>query len=258
MRISYSVVFYNPPQAQITALYDNLTAATPKEFSYHIYFINNSPENQAVSDAMCALAAGDANITAVVAETNRGFGAGHNLVIDGLDSNYHFIVNPDILVPDADQIRLMIDQMEKDHIVLLNPRIEDAAGVLQKLVKREPTVLDLALRFMGPKVMPKRQAWFVYDGQYDATHEVQVVSGSFMVCQTAALKQVRGFDERYFLYMEDTDLCRKLGSVGRVVYLPTARVVHEWQRANRNSLRGIGRMLHSMGQYFNKWGWRMW
>lgn len=256
MKLSYSVVLYNQLPADIRKLYRNIVETVPRGASYHIFFINNSPKNYDINVILHEFEKNDQHFTAIFPLVNRGFGAGHNLAVKQLDSEYHFIVNPDVKIPNAEQISQMIGYMQVNKVVLLNPRIVGSDGQTQKLVKRRPTVFDLALRFVGGWAFPKRQAQFVYDGHYDQAHEAEVVSGSFMVCQTAALQQVNGFDERFFLYMEDTDLSRKMSELGTVAYYPNAYIVHEWQRQNRRSVKGILQMLNSMRKYFNKWGWR--
>ncbi|WP_164512033.1 glycosyltransferase [Lacticaseibacillus daqingensis] len=258
MKLTYAVVFYNHSNDMVQHLYQNLTSTVPSGYEYTLYLVNNSPANRELSECLKKIQKQDRHVVAINAAENRGFGAGNNLAIAQIESDYHLIVNPDIEIPDANQIRLMITYMEANKVVLLNPKIQDTSGQIQKLVKKNPTILDLGLRFLGSRVMAKRQANFVYDGMYDCAHEVQVISGSFMVCNTGVLKKVGGFDERYFLYMEDTDLCRKFMSYGSIYYYPDAYVIHEWQRQNRKSLKGIRQMLVSMVKYFNKWGWRFW
>ena len=93
---------------------------------------------------------------------------------------------------------------------------------------------------------------------YEACYDVPFASGSFMVCRTAALRAVGGFDERNFLYFEDADLSRSLQNAGwRTVYFPGATVVHGWQRVSHNSLRMALILIRSGIRYFNKWGWKI-
>ena len=73
--------------------------------------------------------------------------------------------------------------------------------------------------------------------------------------RTSELVSVGGFDERFFLYLEDTDLCRRLGKRTKLVYLPTAIVIHEHQRGSYKSMKMLLIHIRSAIQYFNKWGW---
>ena len=78
-----------------------------------------------------------------------------------------------------------------------------------------------------------------------------------LVCRDA-YQAIGGFDERYFLYLEDADLTRSLARQGRCIHLPVAAVVHNWGRGNYRSLRLMVVNLVSAWRYFWKWGWSLW
>ncbi|WP_157046224.1 glycosyltransferase family 2 protein [Geotalea uraniireducens] len=92
---------------------------------------------------------------------------------------------------------------------------------------------------------------------YEDICDVEFMSGSFMFCRTDALTAVGGFDDRYFMYLEDADLSRKIQQAGyRTVYFPTAKVTHLWERASYKSLQMTWIHIRSAIAYFNKWGWK--
>jgi GT2 family glycosyltransferase len=67
---------------------------------------------------------------------------------------------------------------------------------------------------------------------------VDWVAGMFLLLRSEAFRRIGGFDERYFLYYEDVDLCQRLGTViGPVIYEPRAEVIHDARRASRRDLR---------------------
>ena len=76
-----------------------------------------------------------------------------------------------------------------------------------------------------------------------------------MFLRTSVLKRVGGFDETYFLYMEDLDLCRRIGQVARTVFYPAVSVMHGYQKGSYKSSRLLKHHLRSAVRYFNKWGW---
>lgn len=190
---------------------------------------------------------------------NKGFGFGHNQAINLTDSKYHIVMNLDTTPADEDAIIRMVDYMDiHDDIDLLSPLVRFSNGEVQRLTRNEPTVLDLGIRFLSPNVFRKRQENFVHltDG-YDHEQIILNATGSFMFFRTETLNTIGGFDERYFLYMEDTDLTKEVNQVGKAMFSPDFEVVHEWQRGN-HSLNGARFMIISMVKYFNKWGWKLW
>lgn len=257
MKISYSVVLYNNSLTLIERLVNNIIETTPKEWEYSIYLINNSVNNENINLYLQKLVSKNKNIFAIFPVENKGFGAGHNLAIKRIKSEYHVIVNPDVKIPDGNQVKKMVSFMTNNEILLLAPLIKFPNGNTQKLVKREPTIFDMAIRFIGGPLFKKRKEWFVFlpDG-YSKIHKANNLPGSFLVFNSATLKKIHGFDERYFLYMEDSDISKSVSQIGNTVFYPEAFVYHEWQRQNKKSLKGMFQMISSTLKYFNKWGWK--
>lgn len=258
MNLSYSIVLYRNSVEEVLKLYHNLVETVPRDCQYIIYFVNNSKDDLQLEACLKQMTESDKNVVHITADSNNGFGAGHNLAIRQANSDIHILVNPDITIPDSKQISKLVAKMHDKKIVMCSPKILNTDGTIQKLVKRSPTVLDMGIRFLGKRIMTQRQNWFVYADQYDQLHEATNLAGSFMVCRTKVLKEIGGFDERYFLYMEDSDLTRSMARHGATIYYPDAYVIHAWQRENRKSLKGIFIMLQSMRKYFGKWGWKLW
>lgn len=72
--------------------------------------------------------------------------------------------------------------------------------------------------------------------------------------RTKTFRELKGFDERFFLYQEDSDLSRRAGQLGPIIYHPDMCVTHNWARENTRSLKGILRQMRSVCQFFMKWG----
>ena len=84
--------------------------------------------------------------------------------------------------------------------------------------------------------------------------EVDWVAGMFMLFRSEDFREVGGFDERFFLYYEDVDICRRLLSRGqRCVFQPDASVIHHARRASRRDLRLMGIHASSAARYLTRW-----
>lgn len=193
---------------------------------------------------------------------NLGYGAGHNLAIERAmgHSLYHIILNPDIEFSSEILDGLFsFMQMNKD-IGLVMPKILYKSGELQYLCKQLPSPTDLFLRrfIPGPvKFIFKKllEAYELRHRDYNTIMEVPNLSGCFMFVRTEVFSKVGLFDERYFLYLEDTDLCRRINEYYRTVYYPIESIIHGYRKASYKSFRLLRYHLKSSIQYFNKWGW---
>jgi GT2 family glycosyltransferase len=194
---------------------------------------------------------------------NLGFGRGHNLALkqlDGVDAPYHLILNPDIVF-DLDTLSRLADVMDsRPDVGLVMPRVLYPDGSNQYLCKLLPAPIDLVLRrfLPGPWKLLARKRIASYELRsldYDAPAYVPSLSGCFMFARRSVLKAVGGFDERFFLYMEDVDLCRRMLAVSRLLYWPGVTVEHVHQMGSYRNRKLLFMHIRSAIQYFNKWGW---
>ena len=165
--------------------------------------------------------------------------------------------NPDIsLGPNL--LRDLHDCLERrPDVGLCGPRILGPDGSLQYLCKRAPTLMDLAVRRFAPEswFRERRHHYEMRDDSYDQEMEPLFISGCFMFFRCSVLERLGGFDERYFLYLEDLDLSRRAQQIARNLYFPANHVVHVHQRGAHKSLRLLLYFGVSVTRYFNKWGW---
>ena len=203
-------------------------------------------------------------VQVIASGANKGFGFGHNVGMRAAPPcDYYFIINPDVVVHEGCVEAMVAYMQAHPDVVLLAPRVHFPDGTLQPLNKRLPSVFDLFARRFLPKAiqaMPwcKRQMdrYTMMDVGYDAVCEVPFISGCFMMFRKHVLDAIGGFDEGYFMYLEDCDITRRAGTHGRCVYYPHAIITHHWARGSHQSLRLMWVMVRSMIHYFNRWGWK--
>lgn len=197
---------------------------------------------------------------------NPGFGAGHNHQLSVLDNqHYHLILNPDLdVAPDALTTALAFMDAHPQ-CGLLTPFATWGDGQVQRLCKRYPTVLDLLLRGFAPafvkRVFQKRLDAYEMAEQLNSQNvlwDPPIVSGCFMLFRADVLKQLMGFDPRFFLYFEDFDISLRAGKISRIAYVPQVKVVHHGGHASRKGWRHIWMFGRSMVTFFNIHGWRWW
>lgn len=185
---------------------------------------------------------------------NRGFGAGHNRSIPLMKSQYHVVVNPDIVVPRGALLDMAAYMDAHPDVGLLTPKILFPDGRLQYLCKHNPTLFDLFVRLFLKNALRKRQDWFeMRETGYDHEFEVEYATGCFMFFRTEVYLQIHGFDERFFLYLEDADITRRVNEVSKTVFVPEIHVVHEWQRDQHKKLSLMWVNVKSWLHYARKW-----
>lgn len=193
-------------------------------------------------------------VSVIRSEKNVGFGAGHNIVINSIDSSYHAIINPDIVLQE-NAIKKMVDYMEENtDIGLLSPRICFPDGRDQILGKRNPQLKYLvASRLRGNEPSKLLREYAMLDCDLSKPVRIENATGCFMLLRTDLLKKIGGFDEGYFMYFEDADLSRRVNEVSKCVYYPHAIVNHVWGRESKRNLKLMCVHIDSMFRYFCKW-----
>ena len=187
--------------------------------------------------------------------TNNGFGAGHNLVLPLLDSEFHAIINPDVELREDVIAKLAAYMRGHDDIGLLSPRIRFPDGRDQILGKRNPRLRYLVASRLRGKGEPGRllREYAMLDCDLSVPQDIENATGCFMFIRTDLFRQNGGFDPHYFMYFEDSDLTRTVRRTSRAVYYPDACVYHVWGRDSKKNgkLRRI--QIRSMLYYFRKW-----
>ena len=194
-------------------------------------------------------------IEMIETEKNIGFGAGHNLIMDKLDSDYHAIINPDVIIKD-DIISEMTAYLEEHKEVgMLSPKIEFPDGRPQILGKRIPKPYYLiASRLRGKKPGRLLREYAMLDEDMSKPRQIENATGCFMLIRTELFKEIGGFDKRYFMYFEDCDLTRTVNETSQVLYYPYCTVYHEWGRESKKNFRLKVIQIQSMLRYYRKWG----
>jgi GT2 family glycosyltransferase len=162
---------------------------------------------------------------------NLGFSAANNLAIRAGDAPYVLALNPDTRVTDGALERLCSLLDARSEIGICGPRLELEDGSFDHAAKRSfPTPLSALGHFTG--IGRRRSGGRLADYRAtelasDVAGPVDAVNGAFMLIRRSALDQVGLFDEGYWMYMEDLDLCYRFKQRGWVVwYEPSATVIH--------------------------------
>jgi len=246
------VLFQNSPQQVLEAT----SSFLDNQLNTRLYVIDNSPDDRMRKHWT------DDRVTYVFNGGNLGFGAAHNIALRTTiaQARFHLVLNPDVYFAGGVLEKLFTFASSRPDIGLIMPKVLYPDGSIQHLCKRLPTPSDLFIRRFVPKFfMPlaaRHQAQYEFrDKDYDSILSVPSLSGCFMLMNCAALAQVGLFDERYFLYLEDVDLCRRIHQQFETIYFPEVAIYHRYQKGSYRSPRLMLHHVVSALRYFHKWGW---
>lgn len=175
------------------------------------------------------------------AGANLGFGRANNLALRRFDAKYYFILNPDVIFTDEKEkiIERMYKWMENHPAVgMIGPKLLNFDGSLQFSCHRFADPLTQPLGRLGlherwNEIFEKYKKFQMSDFNHNSTRPVDWIMGSAMFIRGAAYKEVGGFDDRFFMYFEDCDLCRRFWESGwPVYYVHDISILHGHRRAS--------------------------
>jgi N-acetylglucosaminyl-diphospho-decaprenol L-rhamnosyltransferase len=188
-------------------------------------------DNGSTDGSVRALGEAHPDVQVVTAPGNVGYARAANLGIAATRAPFIAVINPDATVaPGA--AAAVVGRMESDaRIGACGPRILNVDGSVYPSARTVPSVpLAVAHGFFGLwwPTNPFTARYRQLDADSSVSRDVDWVSGAAVWLRRDALDDVGSWDERYFMYLEDVDLCWRMRRAGwRVVYEPAAEVVHE-------------------------------
>jgi hypothetical protein len=193
-------------------------------------------------------------------KSNLGFGKAHNKIINKIKSNteFHLILNPDVYFDKGVIEKLYKYMKNNSEVGLVMPKVLYPNGDIQYLCKKLPSPCHLVIRKFVPFKKLQNKINYKYemrDKDYSIIMEVPNLSGAFMFVRSEVFDKVGIFDERYFMYMEDTDFVRRIGEKYKTVYYPKVYIYHEYKKGSYKNLKLMKYHISSAFKYFNKWGW---
>ncbi|MDP9441209.1 MAG: glycosyltransferase family 2 protein [Actinomycetota bacterium] len=190
-------------------------------------------DNASVDGSQAALEAVDPEVRYHQTGANLGYGGGANQAAARTDpaSSYLLCMNPDAVV-EPGSIKALVETLEsRPEVGLVGPRIERPDGTLYPSARTFPALGDaVGHAFLGLvwPTNPFTRRYRMLDWDHAVPADVDWVSGACFLIRRTTWESLGGFDEAFFMYAEDVDLCWRAGRASwKVTYEPAARVVHE-------------------------------
>ena len=172
----------------------------------------------------------DPDVRVVRTGANLGYGTGANRGTALVSSEIVLVSNPDVVLHSGALAALEEVLRADDSLAIAGPRIEESDGTRYPSARRFPSLTDAAGHVLLGKLVPANRFTRRYrmdDLDAARTTPVDWVSGACFAVRREALRELGGFDESYFMYAEDVDLCWRARRAGwGVAYVPRAVVTH--------------------------------
>ena len=173
-----------------------------------------------------------------------GFGANHNKVFNRSNAPYFCVLNPDLRLP-HNPFPQLLSVFADERVALAAPAACDGDGKMQDNARLLPTPWRIASKLWS------RAGGSDYPANVAIAYP-DCVAGFFMLLRSSAYRALDGFDERYFLYYEDFDLCSRIRLAGwKNAWLPGVKIVHHARRKSHGDLRYLIVHARSVARFFS-------
>lgn len=229
MKISFITVCYKTPGLirQLLKGFEAANVALP-----HEYFLVDNAAGDGTGDLVRERFPW---VRLIEAPRNIGFGAGNNLAMREAQGEYVMLLNPDLTIFTNEIEKLVEFADAHPEYGIIGPRLLHPDRTQQRTFHRFPNAFIPLYRrtVLGRTPWGRREIerYLMLDADADKVQEVDGLFGAAILVRREVLDRIGLFDERFFMYFEDTDLCRRAWESGwRVCYAPVAEFVHYHQR----------------------------
>jgi GT2 family glycosyltransferase len=250
--LSVMIVTYNSKSIEGTI---NSIKKTLKNIEYEIIIVDNSSKKNYVKKLeRLAARKKTKNLKRFVlhkGKRNLGFGAGYNLAVQKARGSSLLLINPDIILQE-NTVEGLFDFFKKQKKVgVVSCKLLNEDDSLQYSCRRFPTPLSFISFFKKSIIRYKME-----NKDHDKIMKVDWLSGSFMLMEKTTFLRFSGFDERFFMYLEDADLCRRIGKKMSIVYNPHFVAYHKGAYGSRKNATLTFVHVESILKYFLKWAFK--
>lgn len=227
-----------------------------------ILVIDNHSSDESIA-FIRAHVGGEPAVRIIETAGNLGYGRGNNLASRSAKGEYLLILNPDNTMP-ADALERMLGYLRSHPDTgIVGPALVHGDGTVRPSARPLPSIGDLIRKRLFPDAWQAAFDEVRRKTESEEAVEVGWMVGACLLMRTDLFRSLGGFDERFFLFFEDIDLCRRVAARGKkVMYLPQIRVADRKERLSGASAlslltRKTTRIhLQSAVKYFWKWAWQ--
>lgn len=228
MKIIFSVVSHNQ-QDLVQNLLDSMSTYLKNRFHDLIVVITENSLDEINTKSVKFKLEYNINLR------QYGFGSNHNRVFEKYESDYFFIINPDIVFKEEFSLDAIIEYLETEKIDISSPKIVNINNCLEDYKRADLTFKNIV----------KRRIFGVIDDEF------HWLAGMFLIVKSDSFRVLKGFDTKFFMYVEDCDLCyRARAAKMKIKEFSDVAVMHHARRKSRKNIRHIKWHVTSLFKYW--------
>jgi hypothetical protein len=251
-KISIIVVNFNAEKLLKECL-DSLCRET-QDTSFDVWMVDNNSHDESVS----MVRENFPEVNLIENDDNLGFSKANNQALTKSASDYILLLNPDTVVRDRAIDKMVAFMDAHPDVGISGCRVLNKDGSLQPACRRSVPTPKVAFYHLSglSRLFPNSMIMAKYNLTYldpDQSHEVDAVSGAFLLIRRAVVDQIGLLDERFFIYGEDVDWCVRAKQAGwKVIYHPEAEILHYKGGCSANSRRTAYEFYRAMYLFHRK------
>ena len=251
-----SIIIVNYRTYELTNQTINSVIDTVKNIDYEIIVVDNNSGDDSLERLVSDFKDFD-NVVFIKNDKNDGFAKANNLAFKEVEGEYTLLLNSDVIVNENTINQSLKYVQNHQNIGILGCKVVLPNGELDKACRRSfPTFEVSFYRFSGlSKLFPNSPRFNKYNLSYldeNGTYPVDCVVGAFMLIKSSIMRQCGAFDESYFMYGEDIDLCYKVKELGYDVYYYGEYDIVHYKGASGKNKRLLFEFYKSMEIFYNK------
>ena len=249
-----SIIFVNYKTKDLTINAINSVIEKTEGLEYEIFVVDNNSQDGSIE----AIKQKYPNINIIKNVVNAGFGAANNLAIKQAKGKYILCLNTDILLVN-NAIKTMFDFMEKEEnqtVGVCGGYLIDGDGNPAVCGGKYPSIIEILWKFGLIYIFKeqfKNYSSILKSNDKKYTDKIEYISGADIFFRKSALNDAGIFDEQFFMYCEEVDLCKRIQEKGyKIKFVDDAKIIHFEGKSNNNSLERKKRSLNGIFTYFSK------
>ncbi|NOX38767.1 MAG: glycosyltransferase [Calditrichaeota bacterium] len=253
-KISVVIVNYNVKEYLEQALISLQRAL--KTIPHEIFVVDNA----SVDGSVAYIRKRFPQVKLIESPVNLGFARANNLALKQVQGEYVVIINPDTVVQEDTFTQLLAFFEAHPDASAATCKIINPDGTFSVDCRHSiPTPMIAFWKVVGlSRLFPRSRIFGQYNLTYlnpDETYTVPAISGSFMMIKKSVLDEVGYFDEQFFMYCEDIDLCHRINQAGhKIYYVPTTQIIHyKGESTKKNNIDYVITFNKALYQFFRKY-----